>query len=128
MINISNLSPKAVAAFSTSLITGGITFVLTNYVPYLHHTIPTTLAPLINVGASSLGALVGAYVAKHEATIEEIVSAFAKAETLRTIQAKGITHIVIDDHSHDPLAALATSPKDSHGSVLPSTQSEAGDV
>jgi hypothetical protein len=79
-------SQKTVAATISSLAVSLIIFVLTNYVPYFHHEIPTTLTPLIQAAGAGVGAFVGGYLAKHKATLQEVEAAFAEAEKLMNLK------------------------------------------
>lgn len=57
-----------------------ITWILTTYIPAFHSGIPPTLQPVIPAILGVIGYFTTGYSAKHQATVEEIETAFQDAE------------------------------------------------
>ena len=74
------LSNKVSVGTLTGMITMGLTWALTYFIPAWHHGIPAALAPLIPGAAGVIAGLVAGYLARHKATASELEVAFQDAE------------------------------------------------
>ncbi len=79
------VSGKTWSALSTALLVGGITAALQDFIPAWHSAIPSAAQPFVVAAASAISAAVGAYLAHHHVTTNELSRAMADHQTRRIL-------------------------------------------